>query len=128
MANSHASSSIPVRPTEILDPYPERPTSASGVRLHTRTTPAPRRNEPPASARRAHYPFAASIPLVAPSTRRMRLPIASTALNAFGQAALGASIAFGTVDPAIGAAAAVGWMLCGLALIVAQCVTNASSR
>jgi hypothetical protein len=40
----------------------------------------------------------------------------------FGQAVLGALMATRTVDPVLGLAIFVGWLLCGLGLIFAQCV------
>ena len=37
MVANHSSSPIPIRPAEILDPNPERPTRLGGVRQHNRT-------------------------------------------------------------------------------------------
>lgn len=121
MDTNHASSAIPYAwPDQVLDPYPERSTSLGGVRkIHpTQTTePSPGQWDEPGVA---YVVFAAAVDPEPAPARSRRLPILSTALNALGQVVLGASIATGTVSPAVGAATCLLWMVCGLMLIVAE--------
>ena len=115
----------PIRPSEILDPNSERVRSLGGVRQTISPVQAPDLRGPQVQAAATHTTFVASLPTRQRQRHKWRLPIASTALHVLGQGALGASIASGTVDPAVGAAAAVGSMVCGLALIAAQCISIA---
>lgn len=114
----------PIEPDEILDPDSERVRSLGGARVQTISlAAAPTRLELQGQAASAPPVFAASFPPTGARVSRWRLPLASTALNVAGQGLLGASIATGTVDPAIGAGAAAAWTICGLVLIAAQCVS-----
>lgn len=125
MADSHSSSSTPIRPAEILDPYPERVTSLVGARQTTHLTAVPDLDKSPVPATGAHTSFAASLaprPSVVTVRRRFRAPIASTTITVFGQASLGALMATKTVDPVLGLMIFVGWLTCGIGLICAQCV------
>ena len=129
MATSHASSPIPyARPVEVLDPYPERSTSLGGVRQTTHLEPL--RDLPGFQDWSSEAPsvFGASFDLGPFRAGRVWLPIVSVMLNVFGQGVLAAAIAYGNIDPVIGALAAIGWLVCGLTLIAAQCVTEARRR
>ncbi len=128
MADNHSSSSTPIRPAQILDPYPERVRSASGVRQTTHLVAVPDLVELQTPAASAPTPVAASFQPLPPRRRRFAAPIASTLLTILGQAVLGALIATRTVDPVLGLMIFVGWLTCGLALIAAQCAPLARSR
>ena len=129
MADHQPRSLTPLRPTEILDPYPERQTNMTGVR---QTTHHQALTDPDVITRRhrasAHTSFAASFRPLLARHRRFRVPIASTVVTILGQAVLGCLTAMATVDPIVGAAALVGWMTCGLGVIAAQCASLARSR
>jgi hypothetical protein len=138
MAANHASSPTPfieppqtpdpfVEPPQTPDPYPERPTRLGGVRQPTPLTPHPLSDQL-IELRAAHTLLVASLEPDPPPTRTWRLPILSTALNALGQVILGASIAGGHLPPLVGALACLLWMVCGLLLIAAQCLSMSSDR
>ncbi|MGH1488201.1 MAG: hypothetical protein ACRBK7_02215 [Acidimicrobiales bacterium] len=129
MADIQPSSSIPsVRPTEILDPYPERSTRLGGVRQTAPLTAVPDLVERQVQPAEAHTPFAASLPSAVLPARRLRLPFAAVVLSVLGQSVLGASIASGTVGPLFGATASVGLLMCCLMLIVAETISIARAE
>ena len=129
MADHQSRSLTPLRPTEILDPYPERQTNITGAR---QTTHHQALTDPDVTTRRhqaaAHTSFAASLQPFVAKHRRFRAPVASTVVTILGQAVLGCLTAMGTVDPIVGAASLVGWMTCGLGVIAAQCLSLARTQ
>ena len=127
-SNSRSRPAIPIRASEILDPYPERARSLGGVRQPTHLAAVPDLVELQTPAAPAPAPFAASVPTVTTVYRRPLLPIASTVATILGQAALGALMATRTVDPALGLLIFVGWLTCGIGLIFAQCLQLAGTR
>ncbi len=129
MADIQPSSSIPsIRPTEILDPYPERSTRLGGVRQTAPLAVVSDLVDHQVQPTEAHTPFAASLPSVVLPARRLRLPMASVVLSVLGQSALGASMASGTVGPLFGSIVSVGLLMCCLRLIAAQTITMARTE
>ncbi len=128
MAANQPTSPTPNRPSQILDPYPERPTRLGGVRKTTHLAVVPDPVELQAMPTVAPTSFAASFQRLPTRRRRQRAPVASTLLAVFGQGFLGALMATQTVDAVMGLVISVGWLVCGLVLIAAQCMSLARSE
>ena len=101
-----ADSVLAIAPAHVLDPYPDRVTSLGGVRQHTAPTEALTRKSP-------------DQPLV---SGRRRPFGASLLVTIAAQGLLAAAIATQRLSPVLGAAAAIGLLICGLALIVAEMI------
>ncbi len=127
MADIQPSSPTPIRPSQVLDPYPEPLRHLGGVRQTTHHPAAPPQNASPTRVAAAPSSFAASFQPLPSHQRRFGLPIASTLLTVLGNGVLGALMATQTVDPLLGLTIFVGWLTCGICLIVAQCLTIARS-
>ncbi len=120
--------SNPIVPTEILDPYPERVSSAAGARqtadvaaVDPGALNSPNQEPEP-------FPFAASLKTRPATVRVNRWPVASALFACLAQTVLAVAMSVGTVPIVIGVSAALSVLVCGLVLIVAQCMSLAGDR
>ncbi|MEM9656486.1 MAG: hypothetical protein AAGA65_30700, partial [Actinomycetota bacterium] len=115
---------VPLEPDDVLEPIPwAHPAPEDG-----RLTPNPTHHndwkvtyQPRAAA--PAFPFAANNPNPA-QVRAYRWPWVSVELYALGQVALAVAIAMGGVGPVTGIVVCLAWLLCGLALVAAQAVSE----
>ena len=118
----------PIVPTEILDPYSERSNCVAGVRQSADVAPADSGALHSPDHEPAPAPFAASLKTGPATVRVNRWPVASTLLVCLAQTLLAVAMSVGTVPVVIGVSAALSVLVCGLVLIVAQCMTLAGDR
>lgn len=118
----------PYQPTEILDPYPERPNHTTGVRQHTRPTTPQTWTSPTDLDELAPLPFGEWVEPQTPHARRRWYPWASTGLYAMGQLILAVLIALETVGPVVGITVCLLWLTCGVILIASQVLSQRTAE